>query len=75
MTQAEHMLDHARSILSPKSELCRIANGRLLKTSKDTELFLARLKFCLDLYRAAPSVKFRAIMENWDVERIGRELY
>lgn len=68
MSEAERMLELVNGGLGPKRELVRLC-GPLSGEC------LAVLALALKLNAQPPVVRFRAVAENWDRQRIVRELY
>lgn len=68
MSEAERMLELVNGGLSPKRELVRLC-GPL------SEECFAVIALALKLNAQPPVVRFRAVAEDWDRQRIVRELY
>ncbi len=68
MTHAEVLICLGESVMRPR--------GRVIEANEplDSTAF-ARIKLALDLLRARPSVRFRAVVEGWGAEEIVREVY
>ena len=67
MNQASALIDLAHAVMLPRGEVVE-ANDM------GSEEF-ARIKLALDFSLKSPAFKFRAQFEQWDIERIVRELY
>lgn len=68
MNDAEILLVVSNMVKYPKSNF-------VVPTNSWTERDTARIKTALDFDRRSAAFKLRAIMENWDMMRINRELY
>mgnify|MGYP000987293782 FL=1 len=66
---AEKLLDIANAIKFPKDELFEC------EAKDEEDGTIARIKTALELDRRSAVFKFRAIVEDWDIHRIIRELY
>lgn len=65
-TAVDFLDDVSRSIAGPRVMMC--------EAGEDPETALAVVKLALFL-KEHPAVKFAAIVEDWDLPRIVRELY
>ena len=68
MTHAEVLICLGTSVMRPR--------GRVIEATEPIDgTAFARIKLALDLLKARPSVRFRAIVEEWNAEEIVREVY
>lgn len=68
MTMAEILLDLAEAAKKPADKI-------VIAEEWFRGAHLARIKLALDFDRRDAGLKFRAIFEDWDQERIVREIY
>lgn len=66
---AEMLLELAVAVQHPRDVILDMSD-----TETDSGR-IERIKTALDLYRKPPVLKFRAIYENWDMQRLVREMY
>lgn len=74
MTAAERLMDLAAAIDTPRGQVITCDSKHVEGVVWD-DFTLARCKVALDLKRRGPAFVLRAIMEEWPVNRIVRELY
>ncbi len=72
-TQAEKILRMARMVLYPRDVLIESFTSEEHLPSVGRNLALVKLS--LDFKRKSAALHLRAILENWDQQRIVREVY
>lgn len=69
-SMAELLIYLAEAVLFPKDLLLVVPNGIIC-----TSYRMQRVNLAIRFYNREPAFRFRAIVENWDLNRIVRELY
>jgi hypothetical protein len=67
LLQAEQLLELAKDVLQPRDAFIVVEND----VSPET---FNRIKLALDFYERGPAFHFRALVEEWSLDRLVREL-